>query len=50
VTAKHSGLARVLQAAVNKLIADGDYGRITRKWAVTGSAISSSSFNPTPSF
>lgn len=50
VTAKNSGLARVLQAAVNKLIADGDYRKITAKWDVSGSAIRASQFNPTPSF
>ena len=50
VTAKHSGLAQVLQAAINKLIATGAYGKITAKWNVTGSAISSSQFDPKPSF
>ena len=50
VTAKNSGLAPVLQAAVNKLIATGDYGRITAKWDVAGSAVKTSQLNPTPSF
>jgi polar amino acid transport system substrate-binding protein len=50
VTAKGSGLARALSDAVNKLIADGTYGRILAKWAVPGIAVHRSQVNPPSSF
>ncbi|WP_190824569.1 transporter substrate-binding domain-containing protein [Saccharopolyspora pogona] len=43
---KGSPLAPALQAAVNKLIADGSYERIVRKWGVEASAIQTSETNP----
>ncbi|TDD08363.1 ABC transporter substrate-binding protein [Saccharopolyspora terrae] len=44
---KGSPLAPALQAAVNKLIADGTYQRILHKWGTTASAIPSAQINPT---
>ncbi|MBB5157741.1 ABC transporter substrate-binding protein [Saccharopolyspora phatthalungensis] len=44
--AKGSPLAPALQAAVNKLIADGSYQRILRKWRTTASAIQTSQISP----
>jgi polar amino acid transport system substrate-binding protein len=44
---KSSPLAPALQAAVNRLIADGTYQRILHKWGTTASAIPSSQINPT---
>ncbi|SEF74230.1 amino acid ABC transporter substrate-binding protein, PAAT family (TC 3.A.1.3.-) [Saccharopolyspora kobensis] len=44
--AKGSPLAPALQAAVNKLIADGTYQRILRKWGVEPSAIETSRISP----
>jgi polar amino acid transport system substrate-binding protein len=46
VTAKGSPLAPALSAAVNKLIATGDYAKILAKWGVTDSGISKSAINP----
>jgi polar amino acid transport system substrate-binding protein len=46
VTAKGSPIAKALQAAVNKLIADGDYAAILGKWGVTDSGIKQSAINP----
>ncbi|MGW5642072.1 ABC transporter substrate-binding protein [Saccharopolyspora sp. NPDC003752] len=43
---KDSPLAPALQAAVNKLIQDGTYERIVRKWGVEASAIGTSETNP----
>ncbi|WP_229680120.1 ABC transporter substrate-binding protein [Saccharopolyspora thermophila] len=43
---KGSPLCPALQAAVNKLIADGTYQRILRKWGTEPSAIPSSQINP----
>lgn len=47
VTAKGSPVAKALSDAVNKLIADGDYAKILRKWGVTSSGIQRSAVNPT---
>ncbi|MDA3628241.1 ABC transporter substrate-binding protein [Saccharopolyspora sp. WRP15-2] len=44
--AKGSPLAPALQAAVDKLIADGSYQRILRKWGVEPSAIPRSQISP----
>lgn len=41
-----SPLAPALQAAVNKLIADGSYQRILQKWGTAPSAIPTSQINP----
>jgi polar amino acid transport system substrate-binding protein len=46
VTAKGSPLAPALTAAVNKLIATGDYAKILAKWGVTDSGIPKSAINP----
>jgi polar amino acid transport system substrate-binding protein len=46
VTAKGSPLAPALTAAVNKLIASGDYAKILTKWGVTDSGIPKSAINP----
>ncbi len=43
---KGSPLAKPLQAAINKLIEDGTYARILRKWGTQGSAIPESRINP----
>lgn len=48
VTAKGSPLAKVLSAAVNELIANGDYAKILTKWAINGYGVPSSQVNPTP--
>jgi polar amino acid transport system substrate-binding protein len=50
VTGKHSPLAPVLSAAVNKLITDGDYAKIFKKWGVPGTGIATSQVNPPPKF
>lgn len=44
--AKDSPLTAAFQAAVNKLIKDGTYGRILKKWGTGGSAIDASRINP----
>jgi polar amino acid transport system substrate-binding protein len=46
VTAKGSPLAPAISAAVNKLIASGDYAKILTKWGVTDSGIDKSAINP----
>ena len=46
VTAKGSPIAKALQAAVDKLIAGGDYARILGKWGVTDSGVKQSAINP----
>jgi polar amino acid transport system substrate-binding protein len=46
VTAKGSPIATALSAAVNKLIATGDYAKILSKWGVTDSGIPKSAINP----
>ncbi|MGW2423142.1 ABC transporter substrate-binding protein [Streptomyces sp. NPDC001709] len=43
---KGTRLAPAFQAAVNRLIADGTYGRILKKWGTTGSAIARSRISP----
>jgi len=48
VTAKNSPLAKPLTDAVNALIANGDYAKIFAKWGVTGTGVSTSQVNPTP--
>jgi polar amino acid transport system substrate-binding protein len=48
VTGKGSPVAKALTAAVNKLISDGDYGKILAKWGVTSSGIPASALNPKP--
>ncbi|WP_433889966.1 transporter substrate-binding domain-containing protein [Streptomyces sp. CA-111067] len=50
VTAKGSPIAKALSDAVNKLIADGDYGRIFAKWGVPGTGITTSQLNPATTF
>jgi polar amino acid transport system substrate-binding protein len=44
--AKGSPLTGAFRAAVDKLIADGTYARILRKWGVTASAVPASRVNP----
>ncbi|MFI9807107.1 ABC transporter substrate-binding protein [Streptomyces sp. NPDC052301] len=43
---KGTKLAPAFQAAVNRLIADGTYDRILKKWGTTGSAIETSRISP----
>lgn len=43
---KGTELAPAFQAAVNRLIADGTYDRILKKWGTTGSAITKSEISP----
>jgi len=43
---KGSPLAELLRDAVNKLIQDGTYAKITKKWRVAGSAITKSEVSP----
>lgn len=43
---KGTKLAPAFQAAVNKLIADGTYAEILKKWGTTGSAITRSEISP----
>ena len=43
---KGTKLAPAFQAAVNKLIADGTYDKILKKWGTTGSAIEKSQISP----
>jgi polar amino acid transport system substrate-binding protein len=43
---KGTDLAPAFRAAVNKLIADGTYDKILRKWGTTGSAITESRISP----
>ncbi|MFG2345279.1 ABC transporter substrate-binding protein [Streptomyces phaeochromogenes] len=43
---KGTKLAPAFQAAVNRLIADGTYDRILKKWGTTGSAIEKSEISP----
>lgn len=50
VTAKGSPLAKPLSAAVNELIANGDYARILRKWQLGAAGVSRSVVNPKPTF
>jgi polar amino acid transport system substrate-binding protein len=48
VTAKGSPLAKVLSAAVNELISDGEYTKILTKWDINGYGLTGSQVNPTP--
>jgi polar amino acid transport system substrate-binding protein len=50
VTAKNSPVAKALSAAVNELIANGDYAKIFAKWGVGGDLISKSVLNPATTF
>ena len=50
VTAKNSPVAKALSAAVNELIADGDYAKIFAKWGVGGDLITKSVLNPATTF
>ncbi|MCX5047111.1 MULTISPECIES: ABC transporter substrate-binding protein [unclassified Streptomyces] len=43
---KNTKLAPAFQSAVNKLIADGTYTKILKKWGTTGSAIEKSRISP----
>ncbi|WP_018549274.1 ABC transporter substrate-binding protein [Streptomyces sp. LaPpAH-108] len=43
---KGTPLAPAFRAAVNRIIADGTYARILKKWGTTGSAISTSRISP----
>ncbi|MFF7972960.1 transporter substrate-binding domain-containing protein [Streptomyces sp. NPDC007905] len=43
---KGTPLAPAFRAAVNKLIADGTYDKILKKWGTTGSAIATSRISP----
>ncbi|MET9385054.1 ABC transporter substrate-binding protein [Streptomyces sp. NPDC002928] len=43
---KGTKLAPAFQAAVNKLLADGTYAKILKKWGTTGSAITKSEISP----
>jgi polar amino acid transport system substrate-binding protein len=43
---KGTKLAPAFQAAVNKLLSDGTYDRILKKWGTTGSAIKRSQISP----
>ncbi|QUQ65670.1 ABC transporter substrate-binding protein [Kutzneria sp. CA-103260] len=48
VTAKGSPVAKAVSDAVNKLIKDGDYGKILAKWGVESTGIQQSAVNPAP--
>jgi polar amino acid transport system substrate-binding protein len=50
VTAKNSPIAKALSAAVNELIANGDYAKIFTKWDVGGDLITKSVLNPPTTF
>jgi polar amino acid transport system substrate-binding protein len=50
VTAKGSAIAKALSAAVDELIANGDYAKIFAKWGVGGDQITSSALNPPTTF
>ena len=50
VTAKGSAIAKALSAAVNELIANGDYAKIFAKWGISGDEITSSTINPATTF
>ncbi|GIE91664.1 ABC transporter substrate-binding protein [Actinoplanes regularis] len=45
-TQKGNGLVKALGAAVDKLIATGDYTRILQRWSLTGEAVEKSEINP----
>ena len=48
VTAKGSPLSKVLSAAVNELISDGEYAKILTKWDINGYGLADSQVNPAP--
>jgi len=50
VTAKGSPIATALSAAVNELIANGDYAKIFAKWGVSGTGVTTSVLNPATTF
>ena len=50
VTAKNSPVAKALSAAVNELIANGQYAKIFAKWGVGGDLITKSVLNPATTF
>jgi polar amino acid transport system substrate-binding protein len=50
VTVKGSPIVKVLSAAVNELIANGDYAKIFTKWDVGGDLITKSTLNPATTF
>ena len=50
VTAKGSPIAKALSAAVNELIANGDYAKIFAKWDVGSDLITQSVLNPPTTF
>lgn len=50
VTVKGSPVVKALSAAVNELIANGDYAKIFAKWNVSGDLITKSILNPATSF
>jgi polar amino acid transport system substrate-binding protein len=50
VTGKGSPIAKALSAAVNELIANGDYAKIFAKWGISGDEITSSTLNPATTF
>ena len=50
VTAKNSPIAKALSAAVNELIANGDYAKVFAKWGVGGDLITKSVLNPSTTF
>jgi polar amino acid transport system substrate-binding protein len=50
VTAKGSPVAKALSAAVNELIASGDYAKIFAKWGIDGDQVTSSTLNPATTF
>lgn len=45
-TKKGNGLAVAAQSALNKLIKDGNYGRILERWGLSSEAIPASELNP----
>lgn len=50
VFSKASPLEKPIQAAVNALIANGDYAKILAKWDVADLGVSTSQLNPSPNF
>jgi polar amino acid transport system substrate-binding protein len=50
VTAKGSPIAKALSAAVDELIANGDYAKIFAKWGINNDEIKSSTLNPATTF
>jgi polar amino acid transport system substrate-binding protein len=46
---KNNGLSKPIAAAVDKLIADGTYGKILQKWGLTSDAVTKAQINPASS-